>query len=139
MERFIAKRRIYYHDTDCGGVVYYANYLKYFEEARTRHLLELGIDLRATAAEGMIFAVSAVEIRYRAPARYGDEISILSCLKRVRPASVVFSHEIKRGDEVLVECTTTLAAINRDFEPVAMLRRVADILQGAAQAAAPGR
>ena len=56
--------RIYYEDTDCGGVVYYANYLKYFEEVRTEHLLSKGIDLNKLSKEGILFVIADVDIKY---------------------------------------------------------------------------
>ncbi|MBD3245956.1 MAG: 4-hydroxybenzoyl-CoA thioesterase, partial [Candidatus Omnitrophica bacterium] len=64
------KKRIYYHDTDCEGVVYYANYLKYFEEARTEHLDGCGVTLRTLHDSRILFAVKETSVRYYAPARY---------------------------------------------------------------------
>ena len=64
--------RIYYEDTDCGGVVYYANYLKYFERARTQYLEERGLSVAGLMNEGTVFVVVHAEVDYRSPARYGD-------------------------------------------------------------------
>ena len=75
MDTFLTHKKIYYHDTDCGGVVYYANYMKYLEEARTEYLLSKNIDTRKNDA---LFAVRKTEIRYRAPARYGDTIDVFT-------------------------------------------------------------
>ena len=102
------KKKIYYHDTDCGGVVYYANYLKFFEEARTEHFCGTGIDLQTLSAKGSFFVVSSVEIKYKSSANYGDELVILSLIEKIGVASIVFSHEIKRGQSLLVKCKTTL-------------------------------
>lgn len=120
MNSFTIKKRIYYHDTDCGGVVYYANYLKYFEEARTEHLLSKGINLKELAKEGVLFAVAGLEIRYKRPARYGDELVILSKIEKVNPASVDFYHDIKAGGLVLAECRTKLVFIDSGFKPRAI-------------------
>ncbi len=63
--------RIYYEDTDCGGVVYYANYLKYFERARTDYLEQRGLSVAQLMKEGTVFMVVHAEINYKSPARYG--------------------------------------------------------------------
>ena len=66
--------RIYYEDTDCGGVVYYGNYLKYFERARTQYLEERGLSVAELMKEGTVFVVVHAEVDYRSPARYGDRL-----------------------------------------------------------------
>ncbi|MFA6281569.1 MAG: YbgC/FadM family acyl-CoA thioesterase, partial [Candidatus Omnitrophota bacterium] len=76
------QKRIYYHDTDCGGVVYYANYLKYLEEARTEYMRERGLDLKELAGTGLLFVVKKVEIEYKSPARYADLLEISTKLGR---------------------------------------------------------
>ena len=68
--------RIYYDDTDCGGAVYYANYLKYFERGRTELLRELGISLAGYHANGTVFVVTSVEARYIAPLKYDDLVIV---------------------------------------------------------------
>ncbi|MCK4777591.1 MAG: YbgC/FadM family acyl-CoA thioesterase, partial [Actinomycetia bacterium] len=110
-------KKVYYHDTDSGGVVYYANYLKYFEEARTEYLSGQGIDLKELSKEGVIFAVRAVKVNYRAPARYGDTLEISTQLTKVGGASLEFVQEVKVGNRLLVMAQTSLACINRDFMP----------------------
>ena len=122
MDAFTIKKRIYYHDTDCGGVVYYANYLKYFEEVRTEHLRSIGIDLKKLASEGILFAVAGLDIKYKGPARYGDEITVSSKIERMKTASLNFYHEIKKADTLLVECRTKLVSIDLNFKPVLMPR-----------------
>jgi acyl-CoA thioester hydrolase len=68
--------RIYYEDTDCGGVVYYANYLKYFERARTQYLEDRGLSVAGLMQAGRVFVVVHAELEYRAPAYYGDTLEI---------------------------------------------------------------
>lgn len=121
---FTIKKRIYYHDTDCGGVVYYANYLKFFEEARTEHLLSKGIDLERLSRDGILFAVTNCDIQYKGPARYGDELSISSKIEKTKPASLYFYHEIKRDDSLLVECRTRLVSIGTDFKPIVIPQKI---------------
>lgn len=111
------KKKIYYHDTDCGGVVYYANYLKYLEEARTEFMAERGIVIEELHKKGFLFAVKSVNIQYKSPAKYGDILKIETGLKKVKAASFVFSQSVLREKEVLVEADTVLVCINSEFSP----------------------
>ncbi len=90
MSDFCIKKKIYYHDTDSGGVVYYANYLKFMEEARTEHLHSFGVDVQEYMAKGILFAVVRVEADYKSPARYGDMVTISSGIEEVGNASIHF-------------------------------------------------
>ena len=74
--RDIIEIRIYYEDTDCGGVVYYANYLKYFERARTQYLEDCRLSVMDLMNAGRVFVVVHAEIEYRAPARYGETLEL---------------------------------------------------------------
>jgi len=76
-------KRIYYHDTDCAGVVYYANYLVYMEEARTECLRAKGIELLDWAKEGFQFVVKHVDIDYKSPGRYADTLKVVSKISKV--------------------------------------------------------
>ena len=104
--------KIYYQDTDCGGVVYYANYLKYFERARTEYLEERGLSVAGLMNEGTVFVVVHVEVDYRSPARYGDRLVIDTRVSEVSPASFVFSHVVKNkvNGRTIVEGAARLAA-----------------------------
>ena len=104
--------RIYYEDTDCGGVVYYANYLKYFERARTQFLEQRGFSVAGLMAEGTVFVVVRTEVDYRSPARYGETIVIETVVSGVTPASFTFSHVLREkvSGRVVVEGSARLAA-----------------------------
>ena len=130
---FTLKKRIYYHNTDSEGVVYYADYLEFFEEARTEHLLSLGIDLREAKSRGVLFAVSALDIKYRRPARYGDSIDVISKIEKIKPASILFSHVIAKDGSPIVECSTKLVSIGADFKPAAIPESIFELLRGDAQ------
>ena len=108
--------KIYYEDTDCGGVVYHANYLRYFERARTEYFAEQGISIRDYMKNGILFVVVRAEIFYESPARYGDVLIINSELEKVRRVSLDFKHTICRKDEdgVLVRAKIRLACLNGD-------------------------
>ncbi|MFA5338441.1 MAG: thioesterase family protein [Candidatus Omnitrophota bacterium] len=114
------QKRIYYHDTDCGGVVYYANYLKYFEEARTEYMEERGLKLKELSDKGTLFVVRNVSIEYKAPAHYADTLEISTKINKIRNVSVEFLQEIKREGKLLVSALTTLVCIDKNFRPCAM-------------------
>lgn len=95
--------RIYYEDTDCGGVVYYANYLRYFERGRTEYLRTLGISPSGLLEKGILFVVRKVEVDYLAPARYDDLLILETEVFEISRTSVTFGQIIKKdGLETLV-------------------------------------
>lgn len=95
--------RVYYEDTDAGGIVFYANYLKFFERARTEWLRACGVDQRQLADDtGAIFIVRSTSLDYRAPARLDDTLTITSRPGRIGRASVEFTQEAWCGDTLLV-------------------------------------
>lgn len=104
--------RIYYEDTDCGGVVYYANYLKYFERARTHYLEERGLSVAGLLEEGTQFMVVHAEVHYRSPARYGETLAIETTLKETGKATVTFAHVLRESQSrrVVAEGSARLAA-----------------------------
>ena len=104
--------RIYYEDTDCGGVVYYGNYLKYFERARTQYLEERGLSVSRLMKEGTVFVVVHADVDYRSPARYDDRLSIETVVSDMTAASFTFSHVIRERESqrVVVEGSARLAA-----------------------------
>lgn len=108
--------RIYYEDTDCGGVVYYANYLKYFERARTDYLERHGFSVAQLAKEGTIFMVVRAQLEYKSPARLGETLVIDTVLSEQGKASFVFSHVLKdkTSGRVVVEGSATLIATTPD-------------------------
>jgi acyl-CoA thioester hydrolase len=125
---FFWRARIYWEDTDGGGVVFYANYLKYMERARTEWLRSQG-HVQSELAEkfGFVFAVVEANLRYRSPARLDDEITI-SCLPVPEGrASVKFKQVITRGNTVLVEGEVRVACVDaKTFRP----RRLPDFIKG---------
>ena len=108
--------KIYYEDTDCGGVVYYANYLKYFERARTQYLEERGLSVARLMEEGTVFVVVHAELNYRSPARYGDRLVIETVVSDTTAASFTFSHVIRERESrrIVVEGSARLAATDRN-------------------------
>jgi acyl-CoA thioester hydrolase len=106
--------RVYYEDTDCGGVVYYANYLKYFERARTHYLEERGLSIVDLLKEGIEFRVTHAEVRYRSAATYGESLTIDTTLSANRRISITFSHRIREltSQRLIVEGSATLVTVD---------------------------
>lgn len=128
MEEFSIEKRIYYHDTDCGGVVYYANYLKYFEEARTEYLLSKGVDLQKLSNNGIWFAVAKVEVEYKSPARYQDTIRILTRIEKTKYSAMQFFQIIMKNSRTVTEARTTLICVNNDFKPIAIPEEIKNVI-----------
>lgn len=106
--------RIYYEDTDAAGVVYHANYLKYFERARTEYLRERDLSVAALAASGYVFPVVRMEIDFKAPALHDDILSIVTIPERVSGSSLTFRQQAVRSVDgtLLVDSMVTLACIS---------------------------
>lgn len=115
---FFIERRIYYHNTDSGGVVYYANYFLFLEEGRAEFLRKNGADTSEYARQGIAFPVVRVDVEYKAPARYGDLIKIFTKIERTGNSSIHFAQEIKRGEALLVRAKTVWACVGPDFQAV---------------------
>ena len=109
---------VYFEDTDTAGIVYYANYLKYMERARSDMLRAVGIDQRAAldAGDG-VYAVADVAIRYLRPARLGDDLVVVSSVDTVRAATVVIHQRVMRGAETLTDARVTAAFLSPDGRP----------------------
>ena len=110
--------RVYFEDTDTAGIVYYANYLKFMERARSDMLRAAGIDQRSVleAGEG-VYVVAEARLKYHRPARLDDELVLLSTVEAVRAASCVIHQRVMRGREILVDATITAAFTGVDGRP----------------------
>jgi acyl-CoA thioester hydrolase len=109
--------KIYYEDTDAGGVVYYANYLRYMERARTEFLSESGIDVAGYHNKGYLFAVINVDVQYKKPAVLGDIIDVTTEVREVTNVTITLRHKVFRENNLLVEATVRLACITKDGKP----------------------
>ncbi|MGB6243218.1 MAG: tol-pal system-associated acyl-CoA thioesterase [Castellaniella sp.] len=125
--------RVYYEDTDTGGVVYYANYLKFFERGRTEWLRALGVDQRELAArEQMMFVVRHADIAYRQPARLDDCIEIRTAVSDLRASIVVFQQQALRGGELLVSATVQICTVHAaTFKPIRLSPFLRDLFNRA--------
>ncbi|HEX9626786.1 MAG TPA: tol-pal system-associated acyl-CoA thioesterase [Acidiferrobacterales bacterium] len=124
---FLLPVRVYYEDTDTGGVVYYANYLKFMERARTEWLRSLGFEQdELSRNEGVIFAVRAARVEYRKPARFNDLLEVSVALGSTGPASIRFEQEVRRDGELLASGEIKIACIDvNTFSPHPIPERIA--------------
>jgi acyl-CoA thioester hydrolase len=123
--------RVYYEDTDTGGVVYYANYLKFFERARTEWLRAAGFGQQKMAEElGLQFVVVRVECDYRRPARLDDLLEIDMAVAQAGRASIVFKQAARRGSELIATARVRAACVDtREFLPRPLPVPMLDALQ----------
>lgn len=122
--------RIYYEDTDCGGVVYYANYLRYFERARTEYLRGRGVSVADYMEQGILFVVAHADLDYLSPARY-DEVLVVSTRLTLGRASLEFSHGVseKTTGRPVVKGKAVLACVNVNGRPVKIPAEIRDRLK----------
>ena len=112
------KVRIYYHDTDCGGVVYYANYLKYLEEARSEYFESRSLIIRDLLEDGIGFVVARQEIDYKSPAFYGDTLEIKTRVTEASLTRVNFEYDIvNQKDKLVANAKTVLVFVDKALKP----------------------
>ena len=109
---------VYFEDTDTAGVVYYANYLKFMERARSDMIRAVGIDQSEVLRDdGSAYFVVRCDIRYRRPARLGDDLQVISTVEQVRASSVNIHQRVMRGPELLADASVTAAFLDREGRP----------------------
>ncbi len=111
------KIKVYYEDTDAGGVVYHANYLRYFERARTEFLAKGGVSIAELHRRGRFFTVVHVDIKYRRPAFLGDVLEVTTEMEEVRQASMTARQQVIKDGTVIAEAHVTVACVNEDGRP----------------------
>ena len=110
--------RVYYEDTDLAGIVYYANYLKFIERARTEWVREIGIDqARLKAEEGIVFAVRRLEADYLSPAQFDDLLTVETRITGISGARITLSQVVRRSDDALFDATVVLVALSASGRP----------------------
>jgi acyl-CoA thioester hydrolase len=109
---------VYFEDTDTAGIVYYANYLKYMERARSDMLRAVGIDQRAAIEDGIgVYAVADVAIKYHRSAKLGDDLVVVSTVGEVRAATTAIHQRVMRGPELITDARVTAAFLSPDGRP----------------------
>ncbi len=109
--------RVYYEDTDMGGIVYYANYLKYIERARSELVEEMGLDQNKMKAEGFVFVVRRVEADYLAPAKLDDRLTVVTTHYPKGQSRWMFEQEVQRGGAVIFRAIVTAVCMTTQGRP----------------------
>ena len=118
-KNFKYKFRIYYEDTDSGGVVYYANYLKYLERARSEAIYSLGLtNTKLRKDYGTLIIVKSCNIEYKKPARFEDELEIISSVLTKTKTSFTMKQIIKKHEELISEADVQLVTVNKEGKPI---------------------
>ena len=123
--------RVYWEDTDAGGIVFYANYLKFFERARTEWLRSLGVaQSRLKASDGGMFVVGETGVRYLAPARLDDELLVTARLEAAGRASLIIAQQAWRGETLLAEGTIRIGWVDdRTLRPGRIPAAILEVLK----------
>jgi acyl-CoA thioester hydrolase len=124
------KVRVYYEDTDFSGVVYYANYLKFFERGRSDFLRLLGIHHHELAAlpEPLAFAVAHVDVRYRAPAKIDDIVTVISRVTTIKAAQFILDQRIERDGRLLCQARFDIVCIDLKSKPRRLPKHLQDVI-----------
>jgi acyl-CoA thioester hydrolase len=122
---------VYYEDTDMGGIVYHANYLKFIERARSDWVRQLGVDQNALRAAGTVFAVHRIEAEFRAPARLDDRLSVTTRAIEPGRVRIALAQQVHRGDVLLFDARVTLVAMSLDGRPRRLPPELSDIGENA--------
>ncbi len=131
MEQFSWPVRVYYEDTDAGGVVYYANYLRFMERARTEWLRELGYEQDVLREYGTLFAVKHVDIDYHRPARFNQQLDVLSTITNMGRVSITFRQRVMYEQNCLTEASVKVVCLDEaKFKPRAIPETMREGLQG---------
>ena len=122
--------RVYYEDTDLAGIVYYANYLKFIERARSEWVRGIGVDQVALKAEqGIVFAVRRVEADYLSPAKFDDVLSVTTDVQDITAARITLTQDVSRGDERLFKSVVTLVCLGADGRPHRLPADIRQLMQ----------
>ena len=117
--------KVYYEDTDSGGVVYYANYLKFLERARSEAIYSMGLTNKKLLNDhGTIIIVKSCKIDYKSPAKFEDSLEIISKIKTISKSSFTMDQMIKRKEEIISESEIVLVTVNTEGKPI----RIPDVL-----------
>ncbi|MEM7642053.1 MAG: tol-pal system-associated acyl-CoA thioesterase [Pseudomonadota bacterium] len=119
--------RVYYEDVDLAGIVYYANYLRYIERARSELVRKAGIDQVAMRAAGLVFAVARVDASYLAPARYDDELVVETAVTARTPARCVMGQRVSRDGTALFRADVTIICMTPEGRPRRLPRPLMEV------------
>lgn len=130
MSDFALPLRVYIEDTDAGGIVYYVNYLKFMERARTEFMRHLGYDKTAIFSHQAMFVVHSVDVKYKAPAKLDDELSSELSLLKVANTYMVFEQKVCKEGQILCAGQVKIACVEREaLSPIAMPKEMKEKLK----------
>ncbi len=125
-KKFKHNVKIYYEDTDSGGVVYYANYLKFLERARSEAIYSIGLSNKILLDEfNTLIIVKSCNIEYKKPAKFEDELEIISSVNSFTRTSFIMSQKIMKNDEEITSSAVQLVTVNKDGKPA----KIPDVLK----------
>lgn len=126
---FVFPIRIYYDDTDAGGVVYHSNYLKFFERARTEWLSSFGIEQDALLEQGIAFMVRRSTVEHYSSARFNERLQTQTTVSKMKRASIVFQQRLMRGEYCICEALVTIACVDLEQgKPIAIPDPIREVL-----------
>ena len=112
--------RVRYAETDRMGLLHHANYFVYFEQARIELLRASGVTYKELEDQGFLLVLTRIEVRYKLPAQYDDLLTVRTFVERVTYVRIDHRYEVRRGDELVAEASSTLACVGRDGRPQAL-------------------
>ncbi len=123
--------KIYYEDTDCGSVVYYANYLRYMERARTEYMAARGSSIKTLIEQGSLFMILRAEVDYRSPAHLGDILVVETWVTETTGATITFQHTMKEKatNRLITECKATAVCVDATGKPKKIPRQALENLR----------
>ncbi|WP_281996066.1 tol-pal system-associated acyl-CoA thioesterase [Ruegeria faecimaris] len=126
--KHVYSAKVYYEDTDMGGVVYHANYLKYIERARSDYVRRLGNDQNAMRDAGIVWVVRRIEAEYLAPAKFDDNLEIETEIKSLSGVRLIMAQVVKRGEEEIFRAIVTAVCMNAQGKPVRLPAEIRALL-----------
>ncbi|MGD9865872.1 MAG: tol-pal system-associated acyl-CoA thioesterase [Pseudodonghicola sp.] len=121
--------RVYYEDTDMGGIVYHANYLRYIERARSDWVRQLGNDQNAMRDAGIVWVVRRIEAEYLATAKFEDELTVETTMREISGVRLTMDQLVKRGDQVIFTASVTAVCMNAAGKPVRLPAEIRALIQ----------
>lgn len=121
--------RVYYEDTDMGGIVYHANYLRYIERARSDWVRQLGNDQNAMRDAGIVWVVRRIEAEYLATAKFEDELMVETTMRDISGVRLTMDQLVKRGDQVIFTASVTAVCMNAAGKPVRLPAEIRALIQ----------
>ncbi|MGH1373350.1 MAG: tol-pal system-associated acyl-CoA thioesterase [Cellvibrionaceae bacterium] len=131
MSHFQLPIRVYIEDTDAGGIVYYVNYLKYMERARTEFMRSYGFDKPAILDDGKLFVVHSAEVKYLQPALLDDQLTVTASISKLARSYLVFDQRVERNGEPICTGSIKVACVTQQgMKPAAMPKIIVEALKG---------